>query len=416
MNRGDLLEQSREHSAYKFKSMLLYLLLTLLIIYIAVPTYGIIRDTVGPGETVFMLSSPLPEARLQRPGHGILEKIHAFFFPSQEVPVPVLQRIDLKGRVIYTDTSPFVHGLIRLESEPRYTRTDADGYFIFLDVAEGPHTISVLDEVGNVLAKCEILIERAPDLENMPEAKDVRLIRLSDGTFVFQVAVDIKVLEITLFLKRDADGNLLGPDRIELGLVQTGTLEPLQPGIPPPSPPEPGAPGDPEIPVKPGGKIPDGGDSGPGLSADRFNFDVFDTVTAVPYGQTGAVSVNIFGAKKRIAPGMKGSYHFTVDNGRNEDPSRYNVTFTAVDTLPATHKIPMRYRLQADGVYVAGGAAAWCTPAGLYQEAVLAGGKHVKYVLEWHWLEGEKDNEYARFGGDPDFSYSLHIRVTAQKQ
>lgn len=414
MNRGDLLEQPREHSAYKFKSMLLYLLLTLLIIYIAVPTYGIIRDAVGPGETVFMLSSSLPEARLQRPGHGILGKIRAFLFPSREVPVPVFQRIDLKGRVIYTDTSPFVHGLISIESEPRYTRTDADGYFIFLDVAEGPHTISVLDEAGNVLAECEILIERAFDLENMPEGKGVELIHLPDGSIVFQVAVDVKVLEITLFLKRDADGNLLGPDRIELGLVQTGMLEPLQPGIPPPFPPEPEAPGsDPGTFAGPGNP-PGGGDFMP--SADRFNLDVFDTVTEVPYGQTGAVSVNIFGAKKRIAPGMKGSYHFTVDNGGNEDPSRYNVTFTAVDTLPAAHKIPMRYRLQADGVYVAGGAAAWCTPAELYQEAVLDGGKHVKYILDWYWPEGEKDNEFARFAGDSAFSYSLHIRVTAQKQ
>lgn len=384
--------------------MLLYLLITLLIIYIAVPTYGIIRDAVGPGEAVFMLNSPLPEARLHRPGHGILEKIHAFLFPSREVPVPVLQRIDLKGRVIYTDTSPFVNGLISMESEPRYTRTDADGYFFFLDVEEGPHTISVLDEAGNVLAKCEILIERAPDLENMPEVKDVELIRLPDGTFVFQVAVDVKVLEITLFLKRDADGNLPGPDRIELGLVQTGIVEPPQPGISPFPPPEPGAPGG-------------GGDSGLGPPTDRrFNFDVFDTVTEVPYGQTGAVSVNIFGAKKRIAPGMKGSYHFTVDNGGNEDSSCYDVTFTAVDTLPYTHKIPMRYRLQADGVYVAGGATAWCMPAELYQEAVLAGKKHVKYILDWYWPEGERDNEFARFAGNPGFSYSLNIRVTAQKQ
>ncbi len=397
----------KEHYLHKTKNMLLYLFLTLLIVYIALPTYGTIRDAMGPGEAVFILQSPLPEASLNRPGHGLLDRIHAFLFPAQEVPVPVLQRIDLKGRVVYTDTTPYSDGLIKMASAPLYTRTDAEGYFIFLDVEEGPHIISVLNEAGNVLAECAILIERNYDLENALETKDVELIRLPDGTFVFQVAVDVQVLEITLFLKSDADGNPLGLGRIDLGLVQTGQVEPSQPGMPPFPPPEP------ETPDGPGAPAPGGG-GGSLMPSSSFDFAVFDTET--PYGQAGVVSVNIFGSQKRIAPGMQGRYRFTVDNGMNRDPSRYEITFTAVDTLPATHKIPMRYRLQADGVYVAGSAAAWCTPRELYQEAVAAGNRHVRYTLDWYWPEGERDHEFARFAGDPGFSYSLIIRVTAQKQ
>lgn len=367
----------------------------MVMIYVAVPTYGMIRDTVGPGEAVFVLDSPLPGAHMDRPGPGVMERIYGFLFPAQDVPVPLVQRIDLRGRVVYTDKTPYVGGIVELKSTPRYTRTDAGGNFVFVDVAEGAHTVSVLDEDGNVLATCDIEIERTPLVE------DVELIRLPDGTFIFQVAVDVKVLEITLILKRDAGGNVIGLDRVELGPTPAGPEESWPPVIPPepdehegtwgsgtytPSPPPP----------------PD--------------FDVYDRdpVHYVRDSQKG-VDVNIFGANKRIAPGMQGSYHFTVEN-RGSDAAHYDVNFTVKDTLPGTHKIPMVYRLKADGKYVAGDADTntWVEPAKLYQDDMLDPGEKVKYTLDWYWQEGNRDNEFARYGGDPAYSYSLKITVSAQ--
>ncbi|MGI6685023.1 MAG: hypothetical protein ACOX47_06035 [Bacillota bacterium] len=73
----------------------------------------------------------------------------------------------------------------------------------------------------------------------------------------------------------------------------------------------------------------------------------------------------------------------------------------------------MRYRLKADGVYVAGNDTTWCTADELYQDSVVAGGKHVKYTLDWHWPQGEGDNDFIPFAG---YSYSVIIKVTAQKQ
>lgn len=378
---------------------MLVLILTMIIAYIAAPTYGIIRDAVGPGQAVFILSSPLPGAHMNRPERGIIERIHDFLFPAKEVPVPVLQRIDLKGRVVYTDKAPYVNGIIELKSAPRYTRTDDGGYFVFIDIEEGAHIISVLDEGGNVLARCDIEIERTI------EVTDVQLVYLSDGTLVFQVAVDIKVLEITLVLRTDADGRVTGLDMVYPGLAPAGPGEPPPPDMPP---------GPPIPPVEP--EKPQGGPNPPPPLPPDDNFDVYDTVATVRYGREGAVNVNIFGAQKRIAPGMKGGYQFTVDNAGNDYTSSYDVAFTAADTLPAAKKIPMLYRLKADGVYVAGNDGAWCTPQELYQDTALARGKHVKYTLDWYWPEGENDNDFAQFGGNPGYSYSLIIKVTAQKQ
>jgi hypothetical protein len=114
---------------------------------------------------------------------------------------------------------------------------------------------------------------------------------------------------------------------------------------------------------------------------------------------------------------MSGTYQFTVDNTGNRYPSLYDLEFAARDTLPDPLKIPMRFRLKADGVYVAGNETTWCAPSGLYQDdAVVAGGRDVEYTLEWHWQEGPNDNDFAAYACNPDYSYTMTIKVTAQTQ
>lgn len=384
----------KEHSASKQKNFVLYFLMTIVIVYIAVPTYGIIRD-LGRGEAIFVLSAPVTEVDHNRFQRGILERIHQFLFPPEEVPVPVLQRIDLKGRVLYTDKTPYAHGLIMLESKPRYTRMDRGGYFLFEDVSVGLHTVRVLDDNENELVQCTIMIDRTTDVEV------AEIVRLPDQTIVFRVSVDIKVLEISLHLKKDDDGIAVEVERVELGI----TPDPILPFLP--EPVETVEPIEPTEPVKPG-KSP----SKPML----FDFEVLDTATTRHYGRENTINVNIFGREKRIAPGMEGRYQFTVDNRGNDYSTLYDITFTAMDTMPATYKIPLCYRLKKEGAYVAGNDTTWCTPHELYQDTVITGGSMEKYTLEWYWPEGENDNNFAAFGGKTQYSYSLIIKVTAQRE
>jgi len=406
VNRGDFLDQAikKENKENKRKNFMLYIITTIIIIYIAVPTYGIIRD-LGQGQAVFVLNSPLSDVNMNRPGLGLIDWIHDFLFPPEEVPIPIIQRIDLKGRVIYTDKTPYPNGIIELRSEPRYTRTDAEGYFFFVDVEAGAHTISVLDKAGNVLARCFIEIERTI------EVQDAELVRLPDGTLVFQVAVDVKVLEITLVLKKSEDGRIIGIDRVELGItpdVIGGPIPPEDPTEPPEEPIEP-----PQEPSEPPDESHDPHNP---PNPDPNDFDVYDTATTTRYGTENAVKVNIFGTRKRIAPGMMGRYHFTVDNTGNNFSTRYDVTFTAIDTLPAPNKIPMCFRLKADEVYVAGNDNTWCSLAELYQDTVIAGKSDVKYTLDWYWPEGERDNDFAAFANNAKYSYTITIKVSAQIQ
>jgi len=258
------------------------------------------------------------------------------------------------------------------------------------------------------------------------------LVRLADGTYVFQVPVQVKTLEITIFLHRGAEGKVTSIDNIVLGSVPGNTGQPGSPTNPahpanPVNPGNPSYPGSPPVglgtpPENSGidGGSPGNGGGGKGNGGNNpppFDFDVLDTATRTSYGTGSTAKVNIFGSSKRIAPGMSGTYQFTVDNTGNRYPSLYDLEFIARDTLPDPLKIPMRFRLKADGVYVAGNETTWCEPSGLYQDdAVVAGGRDVEYTLEWHWQEGPNDNDFAAYACNPDYSYTMTIKVTAQTQ
>ncbi|NLW38010.1 MAG: hypothetical protein GXY90_05475 [Peptococcaceae bacterium] len=416
----------KESAEGRRRYFILSVIITIIAIYAAVPTYGIIRD-INTGQHVFILSSNLPGAQMNRPVLGFINRIYGLFSPQQKIPVPVGRRIDLVGRVVYTDYTPYSGGIIELRSYPRYTRTDSEGYFMFIDVEEGVHTVSVLDGAGNVLAECEV------DIQWMPADGDLVLVRLADGTYVFQVPVQVNTLVITVFLHRGADGKVTSIDRIVLGSVTGSTIRPGSPTYPahPAYPANPVNPGNPAYPGAPpvdpctppengggegGGPGKGGGGSGNGSNnPPPFNFDVLDTATRTSYGTGSTAKVNIFGSSKRIAPGMSGTYQFTVDNTGNRYPSLYDLEFIARDTLPDPLEIPMRFRLKADGVYVAGNETTWCALSELYQDdAVVAGGRDVEYTLEWHWQEGPNDNDFAAYAGNPDYSYTLMIKVTAQ--
>ncbi|OPZ70829.1 MAG: hypothetical protein BWY80_01437 [Firmicutes bacterium ADurb.Bin456] len=267
----------------------------------------------------------------------------------------------------------------------------------------------------------------------MPGNEGLALTRLPDGTCVFQVPVQVKVLEITIFLRRGADGKVTSIESIMLGFVPEDAGRPEDPTSPlhpggPGKPAKPGGPtvrpGNPAVPPEQGGGSSAGGGSGSGGGGSgnggsvppSYGFNVLDTATCASYGTSGAIGVDIFGSHKRLAPGMNGRYLFTVDNTGNRYPSLYDVEFEVKDTLPGSLKIPLLYRLKADGVYVAGNESTWCTAPELYQKSVVAGGGGVEYTLDWHWPEGANDNEFSAYAGDPAYSYSLTVKVRAQAQ
>jgi hypothetical protein len=186
----------------KRKNIIMLAIITIIVVYIAVSVYWIIRD-IDTGQTVFVISSSLPKTGDANRENYFLEKIKGFFIQNQ-VMVPIEKKVTIKGRVVYTNGSPFAHGLVELRSEPRRTYTDSDGYFIFEDVEDGEHTISVLSQNGEVLASCKVVINR-----NI-EIKDVVLVKMADGTFVLEVAVDVKVLEIVLEIELNDTGQPTG--------------------------------------------------------------------------------------------------------------------------------------------------------------------------------------------------------------
>ncbi len=381
----------RDTGRRRGRTLFLFLLTAIIAFFAAAPVYGIIRD-LGLGDAVFVLSSDVRvDGGDTAPGSN--ERLRGFLFPARNVDVPVIRVIDLEGRVVYTDGSPYKNGRIRLESTPRYARTDDMGFFFFSGVTEGGHTISVLDESGAVLAQAAIQIVRVDE----PGAASV--VRLPDGTFVFRVSVEMELLEITLTLNREeGEGAVAGIKDIDIGAAE----EPEEPGITPlpPSPP----PDDSEASATPSPVPGAGGYPAP----SPFNFNVHDEQTN--YGSGDAAGVNIFGDGKRLAPGMKGSYRFTVDNSQNGFTTRYTVDFDALDTLPEENKLPMRYKLKAGDSYLAGDDETWCRLDDLDHSSTLKPGGRVTYTLYWYWPESENDNSFARYAGYP---YSLTIRVTA---
>ncbi|HVI43108.1 MAG TPA: hypothetical protein VM577_21070, partial [Anaerovoracaceae bacterium] len=222
--------------------------------------------------------------------------------------------------------------------------------------------------------------------------------------------------------KADKDGNVEGISSLEATPSgqpgdsgtgdQTDSEEPDQPSDG--SAGEPDQPGEQPEPPDTGGTGSSGGGTGGGSTPKPFLFEVSDS-NATYFGSTAAAQVNIFGTEKHIAPGMKGSYRFSVDNTRNSYRSLYTVNFTNNDTLPAGSKIPMVFRLKAGNSYVAGDAD-WCTVNQLYQDTVIAGNSKVVYTLEWYWPEGGNDNLYAELSKDTEYPYTLRIEVTAQPE
>jgi hypothetical protein len=203
------------------RNAILLIMITILIVYIAVPIYGVIQD-VKEGGTVFVIEGSGAEE-----GKDLLDKVIDFLFDSNEVKVRTAYIVDLRGVVINSDKTPYANGIVELRSSPRYTRTDKDGTFIFRSVEAGVHKINVLDESGNTLASCDVDLSTAKKTENLVTTS------FSDNVYRINVSVNVQVLEIRITLKRDENGNVQGIDNLDVVRAETTPLdqtEPDQPG------------------------------------------------------------------------------------------------------------------------------------------------------------------------------------------
>jgi len=398
----------------KQRNIILLIMITILIIYIAVPIYGVIQDA-KQGGTVFKIEGPIPGTG---EGNSILDKIIDFFFESDEIPVPVNYIIDVEGTVLYSDNTPYSNKTVELRSTPRYTRTDQNGHFVFRAVKVGVHTISVFDESGNIVASCNTNISVDKNTTGIGN------VSFTNNTYIIHVSANVEVLEIKLVLDTDDEGNAQGISNLEIISVETTPPQQEDPGNEPPDEPEqpgePDQPGEEPNPPVPGGTTGGGvggsGGGGGGGGGTPPEFNVYDSNSTASFGHTAAAQINIFGSEKRIAPGMKGSYRFTVDNTKNGSNFLCTVEFAAIDTLPSGSKIPMVFRLKAGNSYVAGDAVTWESLDQLDQDMIVTGNSKLTYTMEWYWPEGGNDNQYRAYSQDAGYSYNLKIEVTAQSE
>lgn len=396
------------------KNLILLAIITMIVVYIAVSVYGVIRDS-STGPTDFIISSTLPIVGDGDRGTPLLDRIRNFIYPPHKVIVPVEKKITIKGRVVYEDGTPYAYGLVELRSAPRTTYSDRYGYFIFENVEDGDHTVSVLNQSGQVLASCQVAINRNIEIAN------ALLVQLSVDTFVLEVAVDVKILEIVLKIEQDGSGLPNGNLTID---PQVNVLERYNPG----EQPLPGIPlileppAQQVIPNPPPDIIGGGGGGGFAPQPQVWALTVYSTGDNTDFHQapSPAAAINIFGSGKHIAPGMTGVYKFTVNNTANPFAVYYDIDLVETNN---SLNIPMKYRLQNNNTntYV-NGDSNWHTTAEIRAVTanpsvplVMTDSMKTGYTLEWIWEDGGiNDNSYINHADE--VACTLSIIVSAQRK
>lgn len=332
---------------------------------------------------------------------------------------------NLSGRVLYTDGMPYANSRVELHSNPRYTYTDALGYFTFDDVEPGRHIVNVVMN-GVVQASCTVNVDADASYTGS------QIVALDDGSFSIRISLDVSVLELTLVLDNgriipQLNDRPFGQEN-ESGLPQNSDQpapldspenpdQPAPPVIPePPAAPEPPLP--PPPPVQGGGGStppPPAGtpDRAPSMAAiDQISGHSWSLLTSVDiFGERpGNHNTSTIYGRKVIAPGAFGSYQFRVKN--TEDyVVEYGIRLEDEDENHPS--LPMKYRLKAGSAYLDGNQ--WQTAADLQTGTkTLSPGSSEYYTLEWKWetVSDSNDTSIGSQTGNP--RYILKIRIGAQ--
>ena len=101
--------------------------------------------------------------------------------PEKEPEKKTETILHLSGQAVYNNGTPAAGRTMELHSTPIRTVTDEKGFFLFPNVVEGEHTVSVLNEDGTVAAQRAISLSR----EDSIAGADVVL--QDSGSYVIQL-------------------------------------------------------------------------------------------------------------------------------------------------------------------------------------------------------------------------------------
>ena len=106
-----------------------------------------------------------------------------------------------------------------------------------------------------------------------------------------------------------------------------------------------------------------------------------------------------------IAPGMNGTYRFTLRND-NDDPLIFLLEFSEDNE----HGIALLYRLKRDGVYIAGHDTHVGTEDICVYDMTIEPNSTTVFELEWLWKDNDEVDTEA---GQNEATYVLHIAFSA---
>ena len=133
-----------------------------------------------------------------------------------ETPAAV-RTIHMSGQILTDSGEPYRDGVVRLHSQVREAVTDGEGRFFFEDVEPGEHTIEVVDQGENVLARSKV------ELRQQAAAQTLSVAGRAQGDYTVKVSVDVRFVEFTVYLYEDAARLELALDRV-YALTDEGAL------------------------------------------------------------------------------------------------------------------------------------------------------------------------------------------------
>lgn len=113
-----------------------------------------------------------------------------------------------------------------------------------------------------------------------------------------------------------------------------------------------------------------------------------------------------FNDESIIAPGVDGSYNFTVEN-ESDSKFEYDVVFIEENK----YNVTMVYKLKVNGNYLAGNSNEWVKYDKLNRSKMIINANSIDlYTIEWKWQDAPNDTEVGQTEGA---NYKMNIQVNA---
>ncbi len=391
-------------------------------------------------------------------------------------PTPaVSETFSVTGRILFSDGTPYSNGVVELRSTPRYTRTDAAGYFSFPGVEPGSHTINAIEN-GTPIASCRVQVEKTP------QVSEAQVIRLDNGDY--SVKISLKTISVQIELKlsdndkkmtvtsvkgtvstTDATGGqgpniptgnpgsspaantpgaqnrpqsgaspvpgVSAPFTTPSAVSPSAAFPPVpsatpSPAVTPSATPAPsGTPGpQPTSEQSSGGESQTGGtqpstpqpSSSPIIRAEDNYYGsakVWTQISQVDiFAPREDTGVKLINGEKVIAPGASGLYLFRLYNP-DSSTLRYWLKLSESD-----YRLPIRYRLlsgisELDKSYV--GDDEWKSAEEIEVNGKeLSSGEYTYYTLQWKWVSQSNENDTELAKQQTVNYYVINITIDAE--